>query len=464
MIVVISDLHLTDGSSGDTIRAGAFRTFASRLRDMAYDASWRGENNYKPIKEIHLVLLGDILDVIRSDKWLNGDSRPWDNDPRNANFVTKVDEITNLILANNKDSLAVLRSIQQSPKTKVITLPPAVKKGSAVKDMSWRPEAPGRVPVPVKIYYMVGNHDWFFHLSGKGHDAIRKKIVDAIGLENSAAGPFPHELTEIPTLQRICEQHNVYLRHGDIYDPFNFEEHRDASSLGDAIVVELLNRFPHAVKGEAKKLALSPACLTGLKEIDNVRPLLAVPTWIQGLLTRTCDERQSKAISRIWDDLVHQFLKLDFVRQRDTWFPFDIVDKLEVGLKLSKTVFSKHTGDLFSWISETAGGKGEPFFRHALDEAAFRSKRARYIVYGHTHHPEIVPLDISYPDNQPLEQVYLNSGTWRRVHELARRNPDEEEFIGYYVMTYLAFYQGDERAGRPFESWSGSLAGADSEK
>lgn len=34
----------------------------------------------------------------------------------------------------------------------------------------------------------------------------------------------------------------------------------------------------------------------------------------------------------------------------------------------------------------------------------------------------------------------------------------EQEFIGYHVMTYLAFFKDDERGGRPFESWSGALA------
>ena len=65
MLVIISDLHLTDGSSGETIRAGAFRVFRESIRNMAYDASWRSDGTYKPIEEMHLVLLGDILDLIR---------------------------------------------------------------------------------------------------------------------------------------------------------------------------------------------------------------------------------------------------------------------------------------------------------------------------------------------------------------------------------------------------------------
>jgi hypothetical protein len=69
MLVIISDLHLTDGTSGETIRTGAFRAFRARLRDLAYDASWREEDRYVPLEQVELVLLGDILDVIRSTRW-----------------------------------------------------------------------------------------------------------------------------------------------------------------------------------------------------------------------------------------------------------------------------------------------------------------------------------------------------------------------------------------------------------
>jgi len=54
-------------------------------------------------------------------------------------------------------------------------------------------------------------------------------------------------------------------------------------------------------------------------------------------------------------------------------------------------------------------------------------------------------------------QIYINSGTWRTVHELARLHVSEQEFAGYHVMTYLAFFKDDERNGRKFETWSGTL-------
>lgn len=461
MLVIVSDLHLTDGTSGETIRKGAFRVFEHRLRDMAYDASWRANGKYKPIKEIHLVLLGDILDVIRSTKWLDSDSpRPWDEDLQNPALVSKIETITDAILSQNKDAVAILKGLKSGER---ITLPPATPTGK-VKKVGWEPGARGRIPVKVNTYYIVGNHDWFFCVPGAGYDRIRQKIVQAMGLDHSPAQPFPHEPGDAPNLEAVFEQHNVYARHGDIFDPFNYENNRRSSSLGDAIVIELLNRFPIEVHKEMARV-LPKACLDGLKEIDNVRPLLAIPIWVDGLLRRTCGETaQIKGVKRIWDDLAEHFLRLEFVRKHDSWVrPLDLVDRLEIALKFSQGVSFHKMSNLLSWINETFRGTDEPFYRHAISEQAFKSQRARYIVYGHTHHPEVVPLDISFAGDRAIGQMYLNAGTWRRVHELAQRNPKEEEFLGYYVMTYLAFYQGDERGGRPFESWSGSLAGTDTQ-
>ena len=61
MLVFLSDVHLTDGSSGETIKATAFRIFAENLRKLADSVS--------PLEEIRLVLLGDIFDIIRSAVW-----------------------------------------------------------------------------------------------------------------------------------------------------------------------------------------------------------------------------------------------------------------------------------------------------------------------------------------------------------------------------------------------------------
>ena len=89
MLVIISDLHLTDGTSGSTISPGAFALLSERLADLSLNASQRRDGTYRPIEHVDLVLLGDTLDVIRSTQWLRSTIRPWDDVKSPALFETR---------------------------------------------------------------------------------------------------------------------------------------------------------------------------------------------------------------------------------------------------------------------------------------------------------------------------------------------------------------------------------------
>jgi len=452
MLVIISDLHLTDGTSGTTISARAFKIFRERLREMAYEASWRDGGAYQPIKQIDLLLLGDILDVIRSSKWLDDTVRPWDNF-ESSDFIQKVQKINADILAENDLSFEILRGLSSNNNKLRITLPPADGNGNVAKT-GFEPDAKGRIPVEVNIHYMIGNHDWFYHLKGDEYNKMRKSIVDAMGLVNDPNEPFAHDPDESSTIAKLLSDHDIYARHGDIYDPFNYEGNRDASSLGDAIVIELLNRFPVEVK---KQLGdqLPEELLNGLNEIDNVRPLLLIPVWVDALLDKTCASQPdtAKKVKKIWNNLATEFLKLEFVRSRDKWWnPLDAVDKLEIGLKISNKLSFDKIADTIKWFMKRRKTSGDTYHEYSLEEQAFKDKKS-FIVYGHTHHAEVVPLD----SNTNKDQIFINSGTWRAVYEMAKSNTKTPKFVDYKVMTYLAFYRDGERRGRRFEVWSGSL-------
>jgi UDP-2,3-diacylglucosamine pyrophosphatase LpxH len=461
MLVIISDLHLTDGTSGETIKEGAFRIFRARLRDMAYDASWRADGKYQPIESLDVLLLGDILDVIRSTRWLEAAPdapnpvRPWD-DPQSQPFIDKVTAINQAILVHNAGALAVLKGLDDGD---TITIPPATAAGEPV-NVRWEPDSPGRVPVKVRLHYMVGNHDWFYHLPGPAYEALRQSVVAAIGLTTLANQPFPHDPTESPLLLDLFRQHRVFARHGDIFDPYNYDSHRDAASLGDAVVIELLNRFGVEVTTRLGE-DLPPACIQGLREIDNVRPNLLVPVWLNGLLQRTVwDPDLTDTLKQTWDNLAEGFINLPFVRSHDTKSMFDSVDTLEWALKFSKGISIQQASQVVSWLQEKLGDRSTSSYKNALTEPTFKDRSTRFIVHGHTHHHEVAPLDIFQSNlrSRAVQQLYFNSGTWRQVHELARFRPSQHEFLGYHVMTYLAFYKDNERRGRPFEAWSGVLA------
>ena len=447
MLVIISDLHLTDGTTGDVLNSGAFEMFVERIHDLAIRASWRADDHYRPIDRIDLVLLGDVLDLMRSQRWLETDARPW-SDPTSAPVVDTVATIVDEILHRNRDGLAALRTISESAS---IRLPPSTQSGQPVYSAE-------DVPVPVRTYYMVGNHDWFLHLRGGRYDIIRQKVAHQLGLANAHTEPFPHDPYESDELLGVLRRHRVLARHGDIFDPINYGETRDTASLGDAIVIELVNRFV-AESMQQYGEDLPKAVALGLLELTHIRPLLLIPVWIEGLLDRSgAHPELRRNMKRVWDRLTDEFLQLSIVRDYDTYSPFQIVDGLERSLKFSKRMSIGWTAKVVTWLHELRGASSESYAQHALAEQDFRNRRARHIVYGHTHATECVPLDASHADGYVLNQTYFNTGTWRRVYRQTQWAPGEKEFIPTEAMSYAAFYQGDERSGRPFETWSGTLA------
>lgn len=459
MLVLVSDVHFTDNDSNKTIPAQALRIFRERLRDMAYDASWRADGTYRPIEELDLVLLGDILDIIRSARWPQLEEtdpafvRPWTS-PDDPRFQAKVREIVEVILERNEPAFQVLRSLN-SPQ--VMTLPPPSRDGGVAR-VSREPDAPERVPFRVRIHYVAGNHDWFLHLPGPAFDQIRQKIVERMGLAQPPS-PFPYQPDDSPLLQQVCERHGAWVRHGDFFDVFNYHGDRRSSSIGDAIVIDLLNRFCAEVETRLGP-DLPDECLRGLQQIDHVRPLLVAPLWVDSLLRRTGVEKSlAEQVKRLWDEVAERFLSLAFVRECARWLPPLTLDKLALALKFSRGVSLRLLAQLFSWFTETLPCANErPNQRDAMSERAFKTRRARAIVYGHTHHQGIWPLDV-YPTAKGfVERIYANTGTWRVLNQRVEAHRDPPDFMTYWVMTYVGLFRDDERGGRPFESWSGVLA------
>jgi len=198
---------------------------------------------------------------------------------------------------------------------------------------------------------------------------------------------------------------------------------------------------------------ISDLCESGLREIDNVRPLSLVPVWVEGLVQKTCTPELATEVKEVWDELVHEFLKVDFVKGR----PLGSSALIKLGFEISSDMSLTGLSDMATWFGAKLSGRGGSLFPYALHEEAFKQGWANFVVYGHTHHHEIVPLQSTLQGDQTVERVYINSGTWRAVHELAQFHPIQRQFVRYHVMTYLGFFKGDERKGRRFEAWSGAL-------
>ena len=248
MLVLFSDIHLTDGSSGETINAEAFGQFADQVADLA---------DRRGASQVRLVLLGDGLDIIRSTRWSEGSPhcRPWS--PMGDEQEAATLGILRTILDQNSRALECLRRISER-----------------VADRSRIP------PSRVRLDYVLGNHDWLINRYASCRSLVAESLrLPRIYVEHG----FPVEFVSPPGA------YDVVARHGHEYDRNNRNsaEGWEASSFGDAVVVELVNRLPLAL---AEELAGDPACgeiLHRLKEIDNVRPYAHVPAWILDTLSKS---------------------------------------------------------------------------------------------------------------------------------------------------------------------------------
>jgi UDP-2,3-diacylglucosamine pyrophosphatase LpxH len=453
MLVIISDIHLGDGTCGKSISPHAFQLFTSRIKELACYASNSKDRKFQPVESIDIILLGDILDVLHSNQWVEKDEgqagyvRPW-TDFRLPEFASKVGDITRAILKNNQESISILRRFQEEN----ISVSQALKDGSTHADNS-------EVTINVNLHYMVGNHDWYYHLPGPQFDRIRSQIVEAFGLSNPP-GPFPHQLNESTLLTNLLADYKVFARHGDIYDPFcyNREKGRDAAAIGDVFSVEMINRFPGEVE-QSLGDELPPPFIESLRELANVRPTLAVPLWISSQLNQNrVSAIIKKKIKKLWDEMSREFLKLNFIRESNHPFKLEVLDELELMLRLTDRISFNTLDSLVAWMRKRVHPDLQTFARHALKEEAFLDQKVHFIIYGHTHHHELVPLDSLMVGNRSTSQMYINSGTWHPYYDLAINKPEEQKFILYQVMTYLSFFKENECQGRRFETWSGAFS------
>lgn len=418
MLVFLSDVHLTDGSSGETIKPTAFGIFADQLRKLADTVS--------PLTEVRLVLLGDIFDIIRSSLWLSNTTRPWDPSSKEQEAV--VNQILTALLARNQASLAELGNLRTYFNGKNI---------------------------PFKIDYIIGNHDWLVNR----YPSCRNLAAGALGMPATAVPAFQGELFD--------PDYKVFARHGDIYDNFNYTGDRNASSIGDAIVIELLNKYPQVVDAGLANLE-AQGKVTGaerkmisdlLKELDNIRPILDAPSWVIMVKNKSDNEAVRQLIEGAWEQCVEDFFKIPFIKEQDIPFWPDTIDLLEIALHLSsrtsKKLLEKVTELKERLFPTTIEGD---YHGKAFVEPKVRSREANFVLYGHTHDQLIIPMDQEPTSSGPAQdKVYFNTGTWRKTWNKVYFDPANREFVGWHVLTYVAMFRPEENGAYNFEVWNGAL-------
>ena len=464
MLVVVSDLHLTDGSVAASLPGGAFVVFAERLRDLAFSASWRADGEYRPIEGIELLLLGDVFDFATSARWLDTDLRPWHH-AASDDLAELYYAIASGIVTHNQAALQVLRGFAGDG---AIRVPPGTSQGKP--DF----QAPGQA-VPVRIHPMVGECDWPLHQEGAAYDRLRRLVARHLGMvdepqgdgdpdqENdspdSASRIWAHDPTENEDLRDVLSGHGVVARHGDVFDPFSFDGDRQACSLTDCFAIELFVPFCKQMELVSEDV-LALTALAGVRELSAVRPWLLIPRWIEyAVRPSRARTTQGGLITERWNRLADEMLECGYLRDRKAANRRTSIDLLRQEIKLRS-----HTS-----VAMTASGNtsydarlqddlwlGTSLADRARDEPEIRDRAARAVVYGHTHQAESVPL---YGGSRVTtsSQVYFNTGTWRRVIHRVRSSGRSPEYVLADSMRFVVFYRDGERGGRPYETWTATL-------
>ena len=177
------------------------------------------------------------------------------------------------------------------------------------------------------------------------------------------------------------------------------------------------------------------------------------PQWIDNELDRTCNSAALRsAVRSIWDRLVDRLLESTAVRSREAWNPVELVDGLAESLLFRRRMRTGNRPLGSKGLADCFNGAGDPsdsYRRHALAEEKLRSRRANYVVYGHTHQTEFSPLESNSPERQLQVPIYFNTGAWHPVISPTHRSSAD-------TLSFVTFYQQDERSGCPFETWTGS--------
>jgi UDP-2,3-diacylglucosamine pyrophosphatase LpxH len=443
MLVLVSDLHLTDSTTASNINPEAFDLLGAEILDAV---ARRGA------REVHLVLLGDILDLVRSDYWLRGgipmSSRPWGGilDP-----LTGMNADRGVIEAQYQ---AVLSAILASPTARAL--------GGMLATL-----AAGTVPF--QVTYVIGNHDRVLWNFPSLRQAVSAALPQVTGFAAAVDRPdygllarHGHEWDEHTHGWRFRRE---VLQPGEPIDRFAPEAYQ-TMAIGEAVTAELMSGLVF----HARALGASVPLVDQLKEVNNLRPLLDVFAWldwIAGERVREHRELLHQSLRRALDGLLESSLARRWDRLKtDYLVSGDLVDRLEQ----ARAILLGPSFDAFRGRVEVlqrvqrlvpalqpaedsllAGARSEAVFQSALAPGGIQR-----VVYGHTHRAR---HDYFAADTAGTVRMYINTGTFL---PLISRSRDGRSFASAQQMTMVfAYLPEEDRQGKrdgttSIDIWNGT--------
>ena len=445
MLVALSDLHLTDGSTASDISPDAFAILEQELLAAA---------NQRGAREIHLVLVGDILDLVRTDYWhrrekdgtLPASNRPWNG---------KLDPATGMNASPDveRQFQDILRGILAQPSAKsLLRVINRLRAGSR----------------PLRVTYVIGNHDRVLHNFPSLQGMILAEVPGVTfafssRLREPAYGVLARHGHEWDDHCHGWKFHNEVLERGKPSGPFDDATYK-VMAAGEVVTAELMSglvfRVQDAVAGDPEGAEL----IRQLRDVNNLRPIHTVFRWIEwmgGAQTRkyypvlhqalgdSVDGVINSSLGRAWDKLNRQVLPLSG----------DLIDHLQdvKRLAMGKTFeeFRGRVHTLAPIADVVLGERRDRYLEGAMHEMKDeKDDQVQFVLYGHTHVGKHEYLT-GKPDGSG--RIYVNTGTWLPLICPAR---DGVSFASAKQLTMVFAYSADEdtegKLGAPsLDVWQG---------
>ncbi|MDP8219831.1 MAG: hypothetical protein P9X26_00670, partial [Candidatus Stygibacter frigidus] len=405
MLIILSDLHFSDGTTSVNVVAEVFTKilFPQINSKLSADAN-------KNINEIHLVLAGDTFDMVSTDKFLMipYSKRPW-NGNLDPDYAVNLDhEVVN-------GYVKVLEGIIIKPGCKAF-----IEECHNLKDIN---------KLPFKITYIAGNHDRVITFYEELEQKVRR-LFPGIHLD------FTNKLRS--------EKYSTICRHGHEWDKicFGYEfarkvlhkdfesrfhsEYYKVQSIGEIVTAELMSGIIYRLNYEHHWKGVHDDLIDCIKYINNVRPAPYALDWLIWSLSDKFSQQLKDDISTAIYESLEAFLKTSLAKLWDRLNPDliisgDIVDRLQ----LLKNFLKKDSFDsiikalgLIRFIDKLPEFKDESFLEGALEDFK-ENPDIQFVVYGHTHYSK--EAVITAEKGEP-EKRYINTGAYLPLIQKARLN------------------------------------------
>lgn len=252
MLVIFSDIHLTDESTAVNVSGEAFsKVLETQIMNNAVK---------KHAKEVNIILLGDIFDLVRTEFWLDEslvkkNERPWNG---------KLDLVTGMN-SNPKVEEHYKEALKR-----------IFKSESSIAFFDMLNNIRKTLTIPMKVTYVIGNHDRAFN----NFPSLQQMIKDKLDSFQQ------HEI--IFDVLYVGDEYSTFCRHGHEYDDsnFGFELYKvmnndysiykfdrkiyAVQSIGEVITTELMAGIIYRLKSE---LGEKDDFVKLIKDVNNVRPI-----------------------------------------------------------------------------------------------------------------------------------------------------------------------------------------------